>query len=55
MEVECIAKGKAHIKHEFGCKVGVVGTSKKNWIVGVEDYHGNPYDGHKAPSVKPRG
>ncbi len=45
-EVECIAKGKVHKKYEFGCKVGVVSTSKKNWIVGVEAYHGNPYDGH---------
>ncbi len=45
-EVECIAKGKIHKKYEFGCKVGVVSTSKKNWIVGVEAYHGNPYDGH---------
>lgn len=45
-EVECIAKGKAHKKYEFGNKVGVVTTSKDNWIVGVEAYHGNPYDGH---------
>jgi len=50
-EVECIAKGKAHKKYEFGCKVGVVSTSKKNWIVGVEDYHGNPYDGHTLESA----
>ena len=45
-EVECIAKGKVHKKYEFGNKVGVVTTSKDNWIVGVEAYHGNPYDGH---------
>ncbi len=44
-EVECIAKGKVHKKYEFGNKVGVVTTSKDNWIVGVEAY-GNPYDGH---------
>lgn len=50
-EVECIAKGKVHKKYEFGCKVGVVSTSKNNWIVGVQDYHGNPYDGHTLESA----
>jgi transposase, IS5 family len=44
-EVECIAKGKAHKKYEFGCKVAFVTTSKSNWIVGVQAHHGNPYDG----------
>lgn len=45
-ETECIAKGKAHKRYEFGCKVSVVTTSKKCWVVGVEAKHGNPYDGH---------
>ena len=45
-EVECISKGKAHKKYEFGCKVSVATTSKDNWIVGVEALHGNPFDGH---------
>ena len=45
-EVECIAKGKAHKRYEFGCKVGVASTSKDNWIVGVQHLPGNPYDGH---------
>lgn len=45
-EVECIAKGKAHKKYEFGCKVSVATTSKDNWIVGVEALHDNPFDGH---------
>ena len=45
-EVECIAKGKAHKKYEFGCKVSVVTTSKDNWIVGAEALHNNPFDGH---------
>ena len=44
-EVECIAKGKAHKKYEFGCKVAVVTTNESNWIVGIEARHGNPYDG----------
>lgn len=45
-EVECISKGKAHKKYEFGCKVGVVTTSKDNFVVGVQAFHDNPYDGH---------
>lgn len=45
-EVECISKGKAHKRYEFGCKVSVVSTSKDNWVVGVDAVHGNPYDGH---------
>lgn len=45
-EVECIAKGKAHKKYEFGCKVSLVSTSENSWIVGVQAVHGNPYDGH---------
>jgi transposase, IS5 family len=44
-EVECIAKGKAHKKYEFGCKVAVVTSNESNWIVGIEAKHGNPYDG----------
>jgi IS5 family transposase len=45
-EVECISKGKAHKRYEFGNKVSVVSTSKKNWVVGVKALHNNPYDGH---------
>jgi IS5 family transposase len=45
-EVECIAKGKAHKRYEFGCKASFVTTSKNNWIVGAQALHGNPYDGH---------
>jgi len=45
-EVECISKGKAHKKYEFGCKVSVVATSRECFIVGMKAYHGNPYDGH---------
>jgi transposase, IS5 family len=45
-EVECIAKGKAHQRYEFGCKASVATTSNSNWIVGVHALHGNPYDGH---------
>ena len=45
-EVECISKGKAHKRYEFGCKVSVASTSKKSWVVGVRALHDNPYDGH---------
>jgi transposase, IS5 family len=45
-EVECISKGKAHKRYEFGVKVGMATTSKGNWIVGIQAYPGNPYDGH---------
>ena len=49
-EVECIAKGKAHKKYEFGCKVSIVTTANSNWIVGTDAIHGNPYDGHTLKS-----
>jgi transposase, IS5 family len=45
-EVECIAKGKAHKRYEFGCKVSVATSNRGNWILGVKALHGNPYDGH---------
>lgn len=44
-EVECIAKGKAHKRYEFGCKVSVVTTSKDPWVLSLMAHHGNPYDG----------
>lgn len=44
--VECISKGKAHKRYEFGCKVSVATTSRANWVIGVQAHHGNPYDGH---------
>lgn len=45
-EVECIAKGKAHKRYEFGCKVSVSATSKGSWLVAANAQPGNPYDGH---------
>lgn len=49
-EAECISKGKAHKRYEFGCKVGLASSSKDNWIVGVQAFHDNPYDGHTLSS-----
>ena len=45
-EVECIAKGKAHKRYEFGCKASFATTSKGNWLVAAQSLPGNPYDGH---------
>lgn len=45
-EVNCISKGKAHKKYEFGCKVGLVSAAKNAFIVGAVAFEGNPYDGH---------
>jgi len=45
-EVECIAKGKAHKRYEFGVKVGIVTTSKESFVIGMKSLPNNPYDGH---------
>lgn len=47
-EVKCIAKGKAHKRYEFGNKVSIATTSKSSWIVGVESFSENIYDGKTA-------
>jgi IS5 family transposase len=49
--VECISKGKAHKRYEFGCKVSVAATSRGGWFVGAQARHGNPYDGHTLPEA----
>lgn len=51
--VDCISKGKAHKRYEFGCKVSVVTTNKSNWVVGIMACHGAPYDGNTLqPALK---
>ncbi len=45
-EVRCISKGKAHKRYEFGQKVAVATTNRKDWFVGARLCAGNPYDGH---------
>lgn len=45
-EVECIGKGKAHKRYEFGVKASVTCTHKNNFIIGANSLPGNPYDGH---------
>ena len=44
-EVECISKGKAHKRYEFGVKVGVVTSQRGSWVLGCRSFSGNPYDG----------
>jgi len=50
-EVECIAKGKANKKYEFGCKASIAVTNKSNFIIGAMAHHGKPYDGHTLATV----
>jgi IS5 family transposase len=45
-EVECISKGKARNRYEFGVKVSVAITHEENLIVGTQRMSGRPYDGH---------
>lgn len=45
-EVECIGKGKLHKPYEFGNKVSVAVSGRKNFILAIKSFHGNPYDGH---------
>ena len=45
-EVQCISKGKAHKRYEFGQKVATATTNRSNWIVASALMEGNPYDGH---------
>lgn len=45
-DVDCISKGKARKRYEFGCKVSVATTLKEGFVVGMRSMPGNPYDGH---------
>lgn len=53
-EVECISKGKAHKRYEFGCKVALAVTSKGGWVLAAQALEGNPYDGHTLQSTMDR-
>jgi IS5 family transposase len=54
-EVECIGKGKAHKRWEFGCKaslaVNVNPGAGGHFILHARALHGNPYDGHTLRSA----
>ena len=49
-EVECIGKGKARVRYEFGVKLGVAVSNARapggQFVLGVRALPGNPYDGH---------
>ena len=45
-DVQCIAKGKAKKKYEFGCKVSIVTTLNEGFALSAQALEGNPYDGH---------
>lgn len=50
-EVECIAKGKAYKRYEFGAKVSLGVTSRGGWVVAAKSCPGDPYDGHTLQST----
>ena len=45
-EVACISKGKAHKRYEFGQKISIATTNRRNWVLAAALCPGNPYDGH---------
>jgi transposase, IS5 family len=49
-EVECIGKGKARTRYEFGVKLGVAVSNARapggQFVLGIRALPGNPYDGH---------
>ncbi len=49
--MDCIAKGKARVRHEFGTKVSVATTPAGGFAVGLRAMPGNPYDGHTLPDA----
>jgi len=51
-EVECLAKGKAQKRYQFGVKVSVAATNREGLVLGMLALPGNPYDGHTlAPAL----
>ena len=49
-EVECIARGKARARYEFGVKTSVAVTNARGpggqFVLGARTLPGKPYDGH---------
>ena len=44
--MDCISKGKARVRYEFGTKVSIATTIDEGFVVGMRSLPGNPYDGH---------
>ena len=52
-EVDCISKGKARVRYEFGTKVSLATTLEGGFVVGARSFPDNPYDGHTlAPALE---
>ena len=49
-ETECISKGKADKKYEFGVKVSIAVSNREGFALGAMNCPGNPYDGHTLAS-----
>jgi IS5 family transposase len=45
-DVDCISKGKARVRYEFGTKVSIATTIEEGFVIGIRAMPGNPYDGH---------
>lgn len=45
-DVDCISKGKARVRFEFGTKVSIATTIDEGFVVGMRALPGSPYDGH---------
>lgn len=45
-KVECISKGKARNRYEFGAIFSLAITHKQGLMVGTKRFAGNPFDGH---------
>jgi IS5 family transposase len=49
--VECISKGKAHKRYEFGSKVSIIIGKRHGIIYGALNIENNDYDGHTLPAA----
>jgi hypothetical protein len=45
-EIDCISRGKAHIRHKFGFKIGIATTLARDSGVGMRSMPGDLYDEH---------
>ena len=45
-DVQCISKGKAHKRYEFGCKGALATSNRGDWFLAALSLQKNPYDGH---------
>ena len=50
-EVECISKGKAHKRYEFGTKASITTTRDSGVVIGALAFKKNMFDGHTVPAV----